>query len=699
MIITPANAQTYASDSAQRCFKFLSKFITQSTEHFSLQKFLAKHSDNELLNRLQFLAKQFESAKFSAMMMDNSDNAELILQCQALHALCLSREKVDFQFTVKLLVDFFHLYTIWRDVSQISDNETIQASLKGNFLEQYLQFYIHLFSAPIFERQMSEEWKTLRLPLLEKVWETHCHFARINFLLPNLHLFSLILQCFPQEKARFFAEKGLPENMLLSKQEAFRVELENAGNYNKLMQVIRRIRSIQYDLHADNESHFLMTILPSKKYPRIRLIITEENKSWDETNRFLTNALFKAIALGYSDITQLIIDFGANVNGKNQEGKLPISQAISYGNEEILRLLIKNGAETHNIANQQGTIPFITLEQRESEYIALIQILLKTGVNIDNVSYWDGTTLLFNALKNRYFDLATFLLQNGADINWHGHNIASFLHYAILEDREDIIDFLFKQKKLDINIKDRDGNTPWFLAIYKKNINYVKLFFTHSEIDILAVNNNHHSAIHLASHMGCTDILRVLLSQGLNINERKANDNRTPLMTAALAGNIETVKYLLEQGADRLLKDINDASALTLLAEKREEITNDSLKCLFLIGVYVLVLNGVGELNNQLNVYGAHRIEHIIAMANQTLWQTLPAELFAIVVFLCDGLLCQKNISSGNPSLEAARFFSISGRLPLELQMYLCNKVYHSPKEIVLIRDSETAFKNLAKKM
>ena len=68
------------------------------------------------------------------------------------------------------------------------------------------------------------------------------------------------------------------------------------------------------------------------------------------------------------------------------------------------------------------------------------------------------------------------------------------------------------------------------------------------------------------------------------------------------------------------------------------------------------------------------------------------AEMFAIVVFVSDGLL---QINDTTPS-PAARFFSIVTQLPLELQMVLCYRVVGSVKEIIPGRDSEVAFKSLA---
>ena len=75
----------------------------------------------------------------------------------------------------------------------------------------------------------------------------------------------------------------------------------------------------------------------------------------------------------------------------------------------------------------------------------------------------------------------------------------------------------------------------------------------------------------------------------------------------------------------------------------------------------------------------------------------LAAELFAVVVFLCDDLLQLKPVlaTSSNPTAAAALFFAISSKLPMELQMVLCHRVVGSVKHI-LLKVSEAAFKSLA---
>ena len=72
----------------------------------------------------------------------------------------------------------------------------------------------------------------------------------------------------------------------------------------------------------------------------------------------------------------------------------------------------------------------------------------------------------------------------------------------------------------------------------------------------------------------------------------------------------------------------------------------------------------------------------------------LAAEVFALTVFLCDGLLQLQPTDSGAAMI---RFYSIASKLPMELQMILCHHAVGSMKQNILRKDSEIAFKSLAR--
>ena len=73
--------------------------------------------------------------------------------------------------------------------------------------------------------------------------------------------------------------------------------------------------------------------------------------------------------------------------------------------------------------------------------------------------------------------------------------------------------------------------------------------------------------------------------------------------------------------------------------------------------------------------------------------ETLHSELYAQIIFISDGVL---RINGQLGLTPEGRFFSIASRLPMELQMILCHRVFGSVKNNIPSRDSERAFKHLA---
>lgn len=72
------------------------------------------------------------------------------------------------------------------------------------------------------------------------------------------------------------------------------------------------------------------------------------------------------------------------------------------------------------------------------------------------------------------------------------------------------------------------------------------------------------------------DVGSLLIKRGINVNQQHRFDGSTPLIVACIAGNVEarTVKLLLDNGADPLLKDVNGKAALDYATQYSSEYPN-----------------------------------------------------------------------------------------------------------------------------
>jgi len=163
----------------------------------------------------------------------------------------------------------------------------------------------------------------------------------------------------------------------------------------------------------------------------------------------------------------------------------------------------------------------------------------------------------------------------------------------------------------------------------------------------------------------------VLKDSRVKVNEPD-NDGETPLCYAARFGSPDVIKWWIASGREIELGEPGDVFMDAIGVAKEYDRTE-----------VVSLLERLKE--NPVETRHAVRVE-------LGLLDELAAEMFALVVFVSDGLL---QINDTTPS-PAARYFSIATQLPLELQMVLCHRLVGSNKEIVQGKDSEVAFKSLA---
>lgn len=68
------------------------------------------------------------------------------------------------------------------------------------------------------------------------------------------------------------------------------------------------------------------------------------------------------------------------------------------------------------------------------------------------------------------------------------------------------------------------------------------------------------------------------------------------------------------------------------------------------------------------------------------------------MIFYTDGLLVP---DEKNPALtgKTRRFFKMITKLPLEMQMVLCHRMFGSPRDVISGREAEPAFKWLVRQV
>jgi len=239
--------------------------------------------------------------------------------------------------------------------------------------------------------------------------------------------------------------------------------------------------------------------------------------------------------------------------------------------------------------------------------------------------------------------LAVMMRQNpGFDMNMDHGNDRTLLHEACDGDwRSAVIPLLLAHPDIDVNVKDINGHTPFYSACW-----------------------------------GSTSCVREMLKDPrVKVNE-PAYGGRTPLVNAAWYDSLDIIKWWIASGREMDLEIPGDYETDAIGMAKGR---------------------GKTEVVTLLEKFKENPVETRHAVRVEMGWyDEAAAEMFALVVYVSDGLLQINDTTTPSP---AARYFSIAAQLPLELQMVLCLRQVRSDKEIIPGDESEVAFKKLARRL
>ena len=241
-------------------------------------------------------------------------------------------------------------------------------------------------------------------------------------------------------------------------------------------------------------------------------------------------ALMTAARTGKVEAVKVLLARGADVNAKESaHEQTPLMWAAAEGNTAVVEELIEQGANTH--AHSKGGFTPLLFAVREGR-IGVVRSLLKAGVDVNETwqgprrARGSGSSALVLAVANAHFELASALLDAGADPN------AAAQGWTALHE---------------ITWVRKPG----------------------------AGTNN--PAPEGSGSMDSLELVRRLVAHGANLNARMTKRGNggytvinyigaTPFLMAARAADAELMRLLAKLGADPLLPNADNTPPLTVAA-------------------------------------------------------------------------------------------------------------------------------------
>jgi len=171
-------------------------------------------------------------------------------------------------------------------------------------------------------------------------------------------------------------------------------------------------------------------------------------------------------------------------------------------------------------------------------------------------------------LKAVQFDFVSGLsklLERGVNPNCRESSSGeTALILAVRENSNRAIDFLVQTNDVDLDAIANNGNNALMMAAYLGNKHAVETLIAHGA----QVNKEGWSPLHYAATSGSDAIVDILVAHAASLDATSLH-GLTPLMMAVQSNKTITVKFLLNAGANPMLKNEQGLSALDI-AKKLE---------------------------------------------------------------------------------------------------------------------------------
>jgi ankyrin len=249
---------------------------------------------------------------------------------------------------------------------------------------------------------------------------------------------------------------------------------------------------------------------------KLRTLLEKNPKLVDAPDTLQFTPLHHAARADQFGAVTLLLEHKANPNRTTRNGETPLHFT---SDPRIIRALVEAGASP-NVPDGSGNSP------------------LQAFVNRSRQLTPEKIAAAIEAF-----------LQHGADLNRINDPHGTALHLAVRHRIHATAEALLKHKP-NLELRDRDGRTPFLLAAYHADVRLMQLL-ADAGANIKAVAPNEDSALTLAiqNRVSALDAVKYLLQHKFDLNQPDKS-GRTPLHHAAGIKNPAVVKLLLQNGAD-----------------------------------------------------------------------------------------------------------------------------------------------------
>ena len=319
------------------------------------------------------------------------------------------------------------------------------------------------------------------------------------------------------------------------------------------------------------------------------------------------NALQCAVLNIHTDVVQVLIDAGADIDIKDEEGCSLLHYACEGGSLEGVKMLVRAGVGVR-ATNDEGETCLVRAVQaaRYGHIETLRYLVCLPEVDVNYRQAGNGTALHcavdLKPRRQETTEVVQVLIDAGADIdakNNYGH---SPLHSACASGALDVVKMLVEAGAGVRATNDR-GEPCLILAARCGHTETVRYLVGLPEVDVNHVNHRYvanYTALQCALEGEKTDAVQVLIDAGADVVT-----NNNALHSACVSGTLDVVKMLVRAGAG--VRATNEEGWTCLISAARYGHT-DTVR--YLVGLQEVELNHRDTAKNYTALHYAAEQKH-----------------------------------------------------------------------------------------
>lgn len=271
----------------------------------------------------------------------------------------------------------------------------------------------------------------------------------------------------------------------------------------------------------------------------------------DENDIILDTQLTIAVKKGFVQVAEILIEYGADINVQIKGGNSALHLAVQNNDESMAIMLLQMGID-HQLLNDNKETAIVMAIRLHLHKMVIS--LLENGAIYDFKQKDENGMIPFHktAFEGNIKLLETFLEIGQAPCQ-RDHKGNTILHYAAMNDKKEVFELLSKRGELNqniLNLENNEGNTPLFICVNSNNWDLVKLLIKYGANFEYLSSKDGKSILHRAVLEKNMDIIDKLITGNKFKVGLVDKENNTALHYAAINGDYEIAKYLLDKKAD-----------------------------------------------------------------------------------------------------------------------------------------------------